>query len=548
MTRRRLAIGAALVVVVVAGLALVALALPRAALFGAGAVPHFVEEAESAGVIHSYQGDFDYYVGGGVAAFDCNGDGLPELYLAGGTAPAQLFVNASAPAGALKFSPLPDPATDLTDVTGAYPIDIDGDGITDLAVLRHGENVLLRGLGNCRFARANEQWGFAGGDDWSTAFSAKWDTGATWPTIAIGNYLGPAGANGVQPCLDDQVFRLGASAATFGPPTSLTPSWCTLSLLFTDWDRSGRRDLRVSNDRHYYGEASAGQEQLWSVPPTGAPSQYTAADGWQPVRVWGMGIADYDVNGDGYPDYFLTSQGDNKLQVLANGSSSPDYADKALAMGVTATRPYVGDTTLPSTAWHSEFQDVNNDGRMDLFVSKGNVDADPSFASQDPSDLLLGQADGTFVESGQAAGIADFGKARGAVIADLNGDGMLDLVLVERLENVRVYRNVGAGTAAAPQPVGNWIGLSLQQAGADRDAIGSWVEVKAGDTEEQRELTLGGGHASGDLTPLHFGLGGASQAQVRITWPDGSQGDWQTVDANSTYLIQPGTAPQVIGR
>jgi hypothetical protein len=160
----------------------------------------------------------------------------------------------------------------------------------------------------------------------------------------------------------------------------------------------------------------------------------------------------------------------------------------------------------------------------------------------------LGQADDTFVESGQAAGIADFGKSRGAVIVDLNGDGMLDLVLVERLQNVRAYRNVGAGTAAAPAPMGNWIGLSLQQGGPNRDAIGSWVEVKAGNTEEQRELTIGGGHASGDLAPLHFGLGRADQAQVRVTWPDGSQGDWQTVNANGTYLIQPDSTPQGVVR
>jgi enediyne biosynthesis protein E4 len=546
LARWRPAVGAGLAVVVVVALALAVLEGPHLVARESSEVPHFVEQAESAGVSHSYQGDFDYFVGGGVAAFDCNGDGRPELFLAGGTAPAQLFVNDSTPGGRLTFSPLPDPATDLTGVTGAYPIDIDGDGVIDLAVLRHGENVLLRGLGGCRFERANEPWGFAGGDEWSTAFSAKWGPGATWPTVAVGNYLGPADANGVQPCLDDQVYRPGSAGTAFGPPIPLTPSWCTLSLLFTDWDRSGRSDLRVSNDRHYYGELSAGEEQLWSIPASGQVSQYTAADGWQPVRVWGMGIADYDVNGDGYPDYYLTSQGDNKLQLLASGPSNPQYADKALAMGVTATRPYVGDTTLPSTAWHSEFQDVNNDGRMDLFVSKGNIDADPAFARQDPSDLFLGQADDSFSEAGQEAGIVDYGSARGAAIVDLNGDGMLDLVVVERLENVRVYRNVGSGTAEAPEPIGNWLALSLQQPGANRDAIGSWVEVKAGDLEEQRELTIGGGHASGDLVPLHFGLGTMGQAQVRVTWPDGSVGEWQTVSANATYLIQPGSAPQVI--
>ena len=101
-------------------------------------------------------GPFSYFVGGGVAAFDCDDDGKPELYLAGGTRPAALFENKSPIGGALRFERLSDPTTDLDAVTGAYPLDLDGDGITDLAVLRHGENVLLRGLGDCRFERANE--------------------------------------------------------------------------------------------------------------------------------------------------------------------------------------------------------------------------------------------------------------------------------------------------------------------------------------------------------------------------------------------------------
>ena len=67
---------------------------------------------------------------------------------------------------------------------------------------------------------------------------------------------------------------------------------------------------------------------------------------------------------------------------------------------------------LPSTAWHAEFQDVNNDGFVDLFVSKGNVEAQPEYATRDPNNLLLGTANGTFVESAEAAGIVNYDRAR----------------------------------------------------------------------------------------------------------------------------------------
>ncbi|HEY7024978.1 MAG TPA: CRTAC1 family protein [Candidatus Limnocylindrales bacterium] len=548
MTRRQLIAIAALVAVLAIG-AVAALTVPRLLARSTGEVPHFVEEATAAGVAQSYTGDFDYFIGGGVAAFDCNDDGRPDLYFAGGTSPAGLFVNQSQPGKALSFSHVSSTITDLTEVIGAYPIDIDGDGMTDLAVLRNGTgNVLLRGLGGCQFQPANEQWGFDGGNAYSTAFSAKWDKGASWPTVAIGNYLSPVKPDVSYDCVDDQIFHPAPAGAGFVAPVPLSPSWCTLSLLFTDWDRSGRRDLRVSNDRQYYTEYSGGQEQLWRVPSSGAPSQYSLADGWQPLNIFGMGIADYDVNSDGYPDYYLTSQADNKLQFLANGPSSPNYVDRALPMHATATRPYTGDVSLASTAWHDEFQDVNNDGLIDLYVSKGNVDAMPDLAAQDPSNLMIGQADETFLEGGTQAGIDAFDKARGAALVDLNGDGMLDLVIVDRMANVRMYRNVGSGTEAAPRTMGNWLGLQLRQDDANRDAIGSWIEVKTDQGIQQRELTIGGGHASGELVPVHFGLGNASSAQVRITWPDGQIGQWQSVDANQTYVIQPNGAPIVVSQ
>ena len=173
---------------------------------------------------------------------------------------------------------------------------------------------------------------------------------------------------------------------------------------------------------------------------------------------------------------------------------------------------------------------MNNDGVVDLFVSKGNVEAQPDFASKDPSNLLLGQADGTFVEEGLAAGIASFVKGRGAAVVDLNLDGMLDLVQVNRRVNVSLLRNVGSGTAAEPQPMGNWVAVRPEQPGPNRDAIGSWIQVRFGDHTVERELTIGGGHASGELGWVHVGLGDADSAEVRVRWPDGEVGPWQEVD------------------
>src|SRR4051794_7314834 len=88
--------------VVIAGLA--AVVGPQLLSSSAPPVPHFVAEGSASGVDHVYSGDFDYYVGGGVAAFDCNDDGRPELYLAGGSGPAALYLNESSVGGALQFA------------------------------------------------------------------------------------------------------------------------------------------------------------------------------------------------------------------------------------------------------------------------------------------------------------------------------------------------------------------------------------------------------------------------------------------------------------
>jgi hypothetical protein len=515
--------------------------LPSRASASALGPPHFVDETSSAGIDHAYDGGFEYAVGGGVAAFDCNGDGKPDLYLAGGSRPAALYRNDSPIGGALRFDRLADPATDLAGVNGAYPIDIDGDGVTDLVVLRNGENVVLRGLGGCRFERANERWGFDGGSSATTAFSATWEAGASLPTLAFGNYVDPASNDPHHLCLDNALVRPAVNGPGFGQPMPLTPSWCTLSMLFSDWNRSGRMDLRVSNDQHYYLPTD-GEEQLWRVPVGQPPSLYTADDGWVPVQVQGMGIASYDVTGDGYPEVFLTSQADNRLQTLTAGPSQPTYREIGQKRGVNAAQPFTGGDTRPSTAWHDEFADVNNDGFVDLFISKGNVTDQIEYAQKDPNDLLLGQRDGTFREAAETAGLVTFDRGRGAALADFNLDGMLDLVVVNYGAPARVWRNVGAGDASRPRAMGNWLALSVVQSGPNANAIGAWVEVRVGDQITRRELTIGGGHAGGQLGWVHFGVGDASGADVRVLWPGGETGPWLRVAANEFAVVQRGVA------
>jgi len=537
--------GLAVIAIILAGGAVVGAPWAPTAPVVASGPPHFVEEAATAGVAHTYDGGSDFFVGGGGAAFDCDDDDRIDLYAAGGSGPASLFRNLAAVGGPLRFEHVADPATDLASVIGAYPLDVDGDGHLDLVILRHGGVVLLRGLGDCRFQRANEALGLAGGDGWTTAFSASWeDPLARLPTLAFGEYVQVEEGSGAFSCPDGRLVRpvadaATADAATYGPPLALSPGWCPLSMLFSDWDRSGRRDLRVGNDRNYYRD---GEEQLWRIVPGQAPRLYTRADGWARLQIWGMGIASQDVTGDGLPDVYLTSQGDNKLQALSAGASRPAYEDIALSRGATAHRPFAGGDILPSTAWHPAFEDVNNDGILDLFVSKGNVEAQTELARDDPSNLLIGQLDGSFVEGAVEAGLLDMASARGAALADLNRDGLLDLVKVVRRDRLQIWRNVGDGDAAATRAMGRWLGIQLKQDRPNLDAVGAWIAVKVGDRTTEREVTVGGGHVSGSLGPVHFGIGAASSAEVQVTWPDGEVGPWMRVEADRFVRIVRGAA------
>ena len=493
----------------------VLLAVPLAA----AGEPVFRDASSALPVPHVYAGGWEHFVGGGIAVFDCDGDAFPDFLAAGGDAPATLFRNVTgSPGGDLAFSTESIP--EITGVTGAYPLNIDGDDHTDLVMLRVGGNRLWKGSADCRFEDHTDDWRLAGHDAWTTAFSATWEGDLAMPTLFFGNYVdrhdpeGPFGA-----CDDNEVLR--PVDGTYSEVIPLSPGYCALSMLVSDWQRSGAPELRISNDRHYY--LKGGYEEIWRLNPL---SPRDESDGWDRISLWGMGIASADLTNDGLPEVMLTSMGDQVLQI----NEGDGFRNAPYSIGTYAATPHIGDDGRPSTGWHAEFGDVNNDGLLDLFIAKGNVDQMPSNAMRDPNNLLIQNGEGRFQERAAQAGVSTSERARGAALADLNLDGLLDILVVNRRAPLEVWQNQTQGA-------GNWLQISLEQGAPNRNAIGAWIEVSVGDRILSREVTVGGGHAGGTLGPAHFGLGNAERVQVRVIWPDGETSGWSDHPANRRVKI-----------
>jgi hypothetical protein len=157
-------------------------------------------------------------------------------------------------------------------------------------------------------------------------------------------------------------------------------------------------------------------------------------------------------------------------------------------------------------------------------------------ATRDPDNLLMQQPDGQFIEAGDVAGIGSFDRGRGGAVVDLNRDGLLDLVVMQRRAEMKLYQNTTGQS-------GNWLHLRLMQDGGNRNAIGARIEILFDGHRRFREVQAGGGHAGGQAGYEHFGLGTAGTARLRVRWPDGTMGPWHDVAANIHLRLTAGGVP-----
>lgn len=243
-------------------------------------------------------------------------------------------------------------------------------------------------------------------------------------------------------------------------------------------------------------------------------------------------IVHWDVGSSSDPSELLVNTGDESVRFERPGN-------EATGLSREHDDPYWNDGDISAGVF-----DFDNDGRLDVLIASTDY---PGARA-----LLWRQgADGRFVEVPIDEGI-DHHRAHGVGVADLDRDGDLDVVLGHsnaRCEDdcyesfhARVYENVLGQD-------GNWVQLTLRgAAGTNAFAIGARVQVAADGATQTQEVGGGFGHygAQADTT-LHFGLGAACAADVRVRWPDASLDEQSfRVQAGYRYVVEQGLSPRAV--
>ena len=539
----------------------------------------FVDITREAGITFSHEngaaGDklLPETMGGGVAFFDFDNDGRPDLLFvdsrpwpSAGTkndhaAHSRLVLYRNAGGG--RFVDVTAGSGLDADIygMGVAAADYDNDGWTDLFVTAVGVNHLFHNVGG-HFTDVTGTAGVGGRAD-------QWSTCATWVDYDRDGNLDLFVCNYVRwsKAIDfRQDFRLVGLGRAYGPPRTFegtfpylyrndghghfievaaraglqvtnpathVPMAKSLGVVSVDLDGDGWPDLVVSNDTVqnfvFHNRQNGTFEEI------GARAG-VAFDPYGNSRS-AMGIDAADFHNDGSLGIAIGNFANEMTALYVSQQTPLQFADEAIVAGI-------GPTSRGALTFGVLFLDYDLDGRLDLLTANGHIEdeinkvqASQQYAQPPHLYWNTGGAGRPIFVPVTATMSPDLARpmvARGAAAADIDGDGDLDLILTAVKGPPRLLRN--------DQPPGHhWLRLSLQGSRSNRDAIGSIVDVRAGTRTQRQTVMPTRGYLSQSERMLTFGLGDRTRVDdVHIRWPDGSTQQLRDVAVDAlTTIVQP---------
>ncbi len=485
----------------------------------------------------------------GVAVFDYNGDGRPDIFFTNGAATPSLDKSDDKYANRLFRN---DGGMKFTDVTaaaglrgvgyamGAAAGDYDNDGHVDLFVAGVRRNQLLRNRGDGQFEDVTEKAGIASGEWAAAAGWFDYDNDGRLDLLVVNyvqwsaetsRYCGDQARSVRTYChprffqgLPNRLYR-NKGDGTFEDVSAragiLSHVGKGMSVAFADYDHDGRLDAFVTNDTmpnflfHNKGDGTFAEVALLagvSVPESGRP-------------VSGMGTDFQDYDNDGWEDLTFTA---------LSGETFPLFRNDTRGGFVETTQPSgMARLTAQLSGWCTVFADFDNDGRKDIFTANSQandrIGESQSSSWKQPNSLFLNAGQGRFTDGTPGSGLAEAVAAhRGCGVADFDGDGRLDVVVLTLGEPAELWQNQTAASA-------HWLTIHLVGTKSNRDGIGARVSVG----DQVRTMTTAVGYASSSDAGVHFGLGEAGTVpRVAVQWPSGARQVVQDVKVDSVVEVR----------
>ena len=533
-------------------------------------IAQFVDIAAKAGltVSNTFGGvDTKKYIiettGTGVAIFDYDNDGWPDIFLVNGITLDKLPPG-KAPTSHLYHNNHDGTFTDVTQKSGLGKSgwgqgvcvgDYDNDGWEDLYVTYYGKNVLYHNNGDGTFSEVGEQAGVAGsGKLWGTGCAfVDYDRDGQLD-IMVANYVdfdlattpapgerascvwkgvpvmcGPRGLPWSKNTLYHNLGNGKFADVTTASHIDQTTGHYGFSVSTLDFDDDGWPDIYVACDSTpsiLYRNNHDGTFTDVAVISGAAFNE----DGKEQA---GMGSTVADFNGDGKLDLFKTNFSDDTATLYRNNGDGT-FDDVTFAAGLGLHTQYLG--------WGTMFLDFDNDSWPDLLLVNGHVypEVDKQHLGsnfQEPKILYHNNGNGTFTDVSDLAGpaINAASSSRGLAIGDLWNDGRISAVISNMsappslLENKLRSKN-------------HWIAIRTIGTKSNRDGIGARVTVKAGKRLLVDEVRSGSSFISNNDMRVHFGLGAATKVDsVQIRWPSGLTEIFPDITVDSIQTLKEGT-------